>query len=79
MTIGVVYYRGQFLMTDRVPQSANAETSTEAPAPGDKPDTAPTEATTPAPEQGEVETPAAQRRARLRKEIRAGMQRALKH
>jgi hypothetical protein len=31
------------------------------------------------PEPGEGETPVAQRRARLRKEIRAGMQRTLKH
>jgi hypothetical protein len=80
MTIGVAYYRGQFLMTDRVPpKAANVDTSTEPSAPGPQPETAPTEATTPAAEQGEAETPAAQRRARLRQEIRAGMQRALKH
>jgi hypothetical protein len=79
MTIGMVYYRGQFLMTDRVPQRANAETDTEATEPGDQPDAAPTETDTSAPEQSDAETPAAQRRARLRKEIRAGMQRALKH
>jgi hypothetical protein len=79
MTIGMVYSRAHVLMTDRGPQSANAETSAEATEPGDQPDTAPTEAATPAPEQGEAETPATQRRDRLRKEIRAGMQRALKH
>jgi hypothetical protein len=79
MTIGVVYYQGHFLMTDRVPQSANAETSTESPAEGEQPDPAATETPAPPTEQGEAETPAAQRRARLRKEIRAGMQRALKH
>ncbi len=79
MTIGVVYYRGQFLMTDRVPKSANAETSTESPATDEQPDPAATETPATPTEQGETETPAAQRRARLRKEIRAGMQRALKH
>lgn len=67
-------------MTNRVPQSVNAEPSTESPAPVEQPDTDTTESpATPATEQGDAETPAAQRRARLRKEIRAGMQRALKH
>jgi hypothetical protein len=80
MTIGVVYYRGQFPMTDRMPpKAANVEPSTETDGPAEEPGTPPAEAPTPAPEQGETETPAAQRRARLRNEIRAGMHRALKH
>ena len=79
MTIGAAYYRGHFPMTDRVPQNANAETGTETPAASEQPDTAPAESPAVPPEQGEAETSAAQRRARLQKEIRAGMQRALKH
>jgi hypothetical protein len=79
MTIGVVYYRGQLLMTERVPQSANAETSADSPATGEQSEPPATEPSDTPGEQGEAETPAAQRRARLRKEIRAGMQRALKH
>lgn len=66
-------------MTNRVPQSADAETSSESPAEGEQSDPATTESPATPAEQGEAETPADQRRARLRKEIRAGMQRALKH
>ncbi len=72
-----VYRQGTFPMTDRVQPPTHDEDAKTAES-GEQPqDTAP-EAPADAPE-AEAESPAAQRRARLRKEIRAGMQRALKH
>ena len=73
-----VYYRGQFLMTNRGPAPTNAEVAVETTTPEEQPQADRPEEPT-ADEPGESETPAAQRRARLRKEIRAGMQRAIKH
>ncbi len=73
-----VYRQGKFVMTDRVQppmpdDEAEATESTEQSPP------TPPEAPAAAPEVEAEDSPAAQRRARLRKEIRAGMQRALKH
>ena len=66
-------------MTDRGPAPTNGEIVADTTTSEEQPDTdSPQESVAPS-EQGESETSAAQRRARLHKEIRAGMQRAIKH
>lgn len=64
-------------MADRVQTPTNDEEADPATS------SEQSQATTPGPPaaapEGEADNPAAQRRDRLRKEIRAGMQRALKH
>ena len=76
MSVGMWYYQGRRAMAERVQGLADSPEGDELAESAQAPEAS---AEPPAGEQGATEKTTAQRRARLQKEIRAGMQRALKH
>jgi len=76
MTVGMWHYRGRRAMVDGVQRPTDASEGNETSESAQAPETS---AEVTDAERVEPEQTTAQRRARLQKEIRAGMQRALKH
>ncbi len=76
MTVEMWDYRGRRAMAERVQGPADSSAGNETTETAQPPDAS---AETTDTERAETEQTTAQRRARLQKEIRAGMQRALKH